>query len=133
MPNELSVPQTSANMTAPLASTSHTQRSTPRSSDVPQSAETEQKESTVSRFQKAPVDDSNQPDVDLEQLDTALSNLNAIINERYTFQINQETNLLFVQVKDQAGEVVRQVPPAVVIEVASKIGKMVGLFLDENA
>ena len=82
-----------------------------------------------------PTNGSNQ-EVDSTELKTALNQLNeiaAIVNEQYKFRLDQATGQLVVQITDQGGEVIRQVPPAEVLQLASKIGNMIGMFLDKNA
>ena len=79
----------------------------------------------------------SEQEVDRGELETAIEQLNAnvsLINERYSFHVDDDTDRLVVQVMDgETGEVIRQVPPESVLEIASQITGMVGIFLDELA
>jgi len=74
--------------------------------------------------------------IDPKELEKALTQLNAnvaFMNARYSFQVDRNTEQLFVQVKDKEGKVIRQVPPEAILRISADISRMIGIFLDELA
>ena len=140
MPNELNIQQTSTTMAMSIASSHLVQRSALHSSDGREDGRT----GIVRRGEVVPPptpQSAKSPNglsqtVDPTELETALTQLNeiaSIVNEEYKFRLDQETAQLVVQITDQKGEVIRQIPPEAILQLASQIGKMIGMFLDENA
>lgn len=55
-------------------------------------------------------------------------------HKRLRFQLHDETERLMVQVLDaETEEVIREIPPEEMLDLASRIHEMIGLFLDEMA
>lgn len=72
-----------------------------------------------------------------EQLQEVVENLNKtadVFNKRLKFELDDETDRLVVKVVDrETQEVIRQIPPEEALEVAKKIERLIGLFVDETA
>jgi uncharacterized FlaG/YvyC family protein len=141
MQDGLNIQQTSTNMAMAFRIAEQAQRIEIYSSDTLESGYREKTPRGEATFIPAnlqppkPTNGSNQ-EVDPTELKTALNQLNeiaAIVNEQYKFRLDQATGQLVVQITDQGGEVIRQVPPEAVLQLASKIGNMIGMFLDKNA
>ncbi|MCZ6675708.1 MAG: flagellar protein FlaG [Candidatus Poribacteria bacterium] len=134
MQNGLKVQSTTTDMTMPLALKNQSLQVKHQSSEMPEAKSPRKEVPTVTQPQIQ--NSSSDPEIDPGELETALTQLNAnvsLINERYSFQVDQNTNQLIVQVKDESGEVLHQVPPEVILDISSKISRMVGVFLDEIA
>ncbi len=89
---------------------------------------------TSSPSHKTSVDSSQE--LNRVQLEEALKLLNdsaSVIDARYSFQVNSDTNQLYVQIRDRHGEVIRQVPPEAILNTASKISRIIGTFLNAIA
>jgi flagellar protein FlaG len=133
MQNDLSVKPTSADVIASIALQNQSLRANPLPFETPDEKRTEKEAPDATQPQSE--DDNPNPEIDRGELDSALEQLNAnvaLINERYTFQVEQNIDQLVVQVKDRSGEVLRQVPPQTIVETATKINSMIGMFIDET-
>ena len=134
MQNGLKVQSTTTDMTMPLALKNQSLQVKRQSSEMPEAKSPGKEVPAVAQPQIR--NSSSDPEIDPGELETALTQLNAnvsLINERYSFQVDQNTNQLIVQVKDESGEVLHQVPPEAILDISSKISRMVGVFLDEIA
>ena len=138
MQQELHVQQTSVDtLTFRALQNRQVQKPTPQPSDTPAAEHTGQVENAgpvLSQSQGRSVD-SNQ-EINRPQLEAALDLLNEsaiVINARYSFHVNSETGRLFVEIKDQKGEIIRQEPPEAILDAASRISEMIGMFLDKIA
>jgi len=71
------------------------------------------------------------------QVDKVLENFNNIVkifDVRLEFSIHEETDRIMVTVKNiETNEVVREIPPKKVLDLAAKIMEMVGILIDEKA
>ncbi len=57
-----------------------------------------------------------------------------MLDKKYEFSVDKETNQLVVRVSDpETGELLHQIPPEELLKLASQLGEMMGLFLDEIA
>jgi uncharacterized FlaG/YvyC family protein len=137
MPNEISIQRTPTDMTTAIALHNRVRRAIPQKSQTPEAegvaSGNERETPTV---QQGARDDKANPKIDPDKLNAALTQLNAnisLINERYSFQVDQNTEQLFVQVKNREGEVIRQAPPEAILEIAADISRMIGVFLDKLA
>ena len=89
---------------------------------------------TSSPSHKNSIDSSQELDgVQLEEALKLLNDSASVIDARYSFQVNSDTNQLYVQIRDRHGEVIRQVPPEAILNTASKISRMIGTFLNAIA
>ena len=78
------------------------------------------------------------PEVDnfddmLETFKKKLQKLKEIFNTEAQFEIDKDTRMVIVKIKDKdTGEVIRQIPPEVVVKIAKTIDEFLGLLLDER-
>ena len=134
MPSGSAIQRTSADLTTSAAL--HNQQSRRENTQISAASESERSNRRASEAAQPKNSGVANPNIDLGELEAALAQLNtniSLINERYSFQVDQRTDQLFVQVKDQSGEVLRQIPPESILRISSDISKMIGLFLDEIA
>lgn len=65
----------------------------------------------------------------VEKLNEAVN----IIHKNLKFQLDKQTNTMFVKViNSDTGDVIKQIPPKEILEMEARIQKMVGLILDEK-
>ena len=58
----------------------------------------------------------------------------AVLNSRVSFSIDEVTNSTVIKVIDNdTGDVIRQVPPEIMLNLLQRMAEMVGLLLDERA
>ena len=61
------------------------------------------------------------------------SNLNAIHNVDLQFSVHDSSGRIMVTVKDgTTGQVIREVPPSDILNLAAKLDEMIGLIFDER-
>ena len=141
MQTELGVQQISMNTAGLQLQNQQSKTSMLHPSDRPEARRTEKATRgmedvppTSSPSHKTSVDSSQE--LDRVQLEEALKLLNdsaSAIDVRYSFQVNSDTNQLYVQIRDRQGEVIRQIPPEAILNTASKISRMIGTFLNAIA
>ncbi len=69
----------------------------------------------------------------LEKFKAKLEKLRRIFNTEAEFSIDKDTNMVIVKIKDKdTGEVIRQIPPEVVLKIAKTIDEFLGLLFDER-
>jgi uncharacterized FlaG/YvyC family protein len=74
-------------------------------------------------------------DVDAAELESMLGEINSYLTEvgsSLAFIRDEASGRVAVQVLDESGEVIRQLPPQEVLDVYAKIRNIVGILLDEN-
>ncbi len=71
-----------------------------------------------------------------EELAEKIDDMNSItrtINENLSFKLHDDTNRLMVQVIDvESQEIIKEMPPEEMLDLAAKIHEMVGLLIDEK-
>ena len=90
--------------------------------------------------------DANQPTaepkkVDFEDVQKAidtvqrkLEKFKEVMKSEAEFKIDRKTGMVIVKIKDrETGEVIRQIPPEVVVKLAKTIEEFLGLLFDERA
>lgn len=56
-----------------------------------------------------------------------------IVKSELRFEIDRDINMIIVKIKDKdTGEIIRQIPPEVVVKLAKAIEEFLGLILDER-
>ena len=76
-----------------------------------------------------------QDERDLSGMTQAVANiqedLNVIHNVDLQFTVHEDSGRIMVTVRDQStGEVIREIPPAEILDLAARFGEMVGLLFD---
>ena len=103
-----------------------------------QAQQTQQKES-IQRVEKAQApssykDKTKLTQEDLEELSKALNHFLSLFNLETKLVYNKDAGQVVVQVIDQrTNEVIKQIPPEELLEVAKKIHDFVGLLLEKKA
>jgi len=102
-----------------------------------QSQQTQQKE-PIQRVEKAQVssykDQTNLSQEELKELSKALNHFLSLFNLETKLVYNKDAGQVIVQVIDKrTNEVVKQIPPEELLEVAKKIHDFVGLLLEKKA
>jgi flagellar protein FlaG len=87
--------------------------------------------------QEVKKDGSSQNDLTLSELLEAASdvqrNLNMIHNVDLSFKVHSDSGRIMVTVKDErTGDVIREIPPAGVLDLAARLEEMIGLIFDEK-
>ena len=82
-------------------------------------------------------DASHAPQEDLDKVLTSfekrLEKLKKIFRTQAEFSVDKDTNMVIVKIKDtETGEVIRQIPPEVVVKLAKTIDEFLGLLFDER-
>lgn len=77
-----------------------------------------------------------QHDVPQQQLDAIVSELNealAVINSKVSFSVDPRTKKVVIKVTDgQTQEVLRQIPPEVMLRVSARINELLGVLFDKT-
>jgi flagellar protein FlaG len=102
-----------------------------------QAQQTQQKESTQ-RVEKAQVsshkDQTKLSQEELKELSKALNHFLSLFNLETKLVYNKDAGQIVVQVIDKrTNEVIKQIPPEELLEVAKKIHDFVGLLLEKKA
>ena len=74
-------------------------------------------------------------DVDAAEMESMLGEINSYLTEAgssLAFIRDEASGRTAVQVLDESGEVIRQLPPQEVLDVYARIRNIVGILLDEN-
>lgn len=77
------------------------------------------------------------PQEDLEKVLTSFEKrfekFKKIFRTQAEFSVDKDTNMVIVKIKDtETGEVVRQIPPEVIVKLAKTIDEFLGLLFDER-
>ena len=102
-----------------------------------QAQQTQQKES-IQRVEKAQIssykDQTKLSQEELKELSKALNHFLSLFNLETKLVYNKEVEQVVVQVIDKrTNEVIKQIPPEELLEVAKKIHDFVGLLLEKRA
>jgi flagellar protein FlaG len=82
--------------------------------------------------------DAKAPDrMDLSQMSEAVAdiqkNLGMIRDVDVQFSVHEASGEIMVTVRDESsGEVIREIPPSEILDLAAKLGEMVGLIFDQT-
>ncbi|MCD6267546.1 MAG: flagellar protein FlaG [Thermotogaceae bacterium] len=80
------------------------------------------------------IDDERNLEDILKDFKKKLEKLKLIFRGEAEFSIDRDTNMVIVKIKDkETGEIIRQIPPEVVLKIAKSIEEFLGLLLDERA
>jgi len=83
---------------------------------------------------KPKTDDEKNLENILKDFKKKLEKLKLIFRGKAEFSIDRDTNMVIVKIKDkETGEIIRQIPPEVVLKIAKSIEEFLGLLLDERA
>ncbi len=83
---------------------------------------------------KPKIDDEKNLEDILKDFKKKLEKLKLIFRGEAEFSIDRDTNMVIVKIKDkETGEIIRQIPPEVVLKIAKSIEEFLGLLLDERA
>jgi flagellar protein FlaG len=64
----------------------------------------------------------------------AQDNLNMIHSVSLSFKVHEASGKIMVTVRDEStGEVIREIPPAEILNIAAKLDEMIGLIFDQKA
>jgi len=84
------------------------------------------------------VNDAKAPDrMDLSQISEVVAdiqkNLGMIHDVDLQFSVHEASGEIMVTVRDESsGEVIREIPPSEILDLAAKLGEMVGLIFDQT-
>ena len=82
---------------------------------------------------KPKFDDEKNLENILKDFKKKLEKLRIIFRGEAEFSIDRESNMIIVRIKDkETGEIIRQIPPEVVLKIAKSIEEFLGLLLDER-
>lgn len=82
---------------------------------------------------KPKFDDKKNLEDILKDFKKKLEKLRIIFRGEAEFSIDRESNMIIVKIKDkETGEIIRQIPPEVVLKIAKSIEEFLGLLLDER-
>lgn len=71
--------------------------------------------------------------IKLDEKINEMNNITETINENLSFKLHDDTERLMVQViNSQTKEVIKEMPPEEILDLAAKIHEMVGLIIDEK-
>ena len=80
------------------------------------------------------IDDERNLEDILKDFKKKLEKLKLIFRGEAEFSIDKDTNMVIVKIKDkETGEIIRQIPPEVVLKIAKSIEEFLGMLLDERA
>lgn len=76
--------------------------------------------------------------VDADEVAAAAAQIQKVVaaasGRQLAFEIDEGTDAVFVEVKDQeSGEVLKQIPPQEVLELRQRLDSMIGMIFDERA
>ncbi len=80
----------------------------------------------------------NAPQMDVEDaiktVQKKLKKFREVLKSEAEFQIDRSTGMVIVKIKDKdTGQIIRQIPPDVVVKLAKTIDEFLGMLLDERA
>lgn len=74
------------------------------------------------------------PKIAVEEFKKNFEKLKHIIKTEAEFNIDKDTGIIVVKIKDKEnGEIIRQIPPEVALRLAKNIGELLGMLFDERA
>ena len=69
----------------------------------------------------------------LDAMQKKLEKFREVLKSEAEFKVDRSTGMVIVKIKDkETGEVIRQIPPEVVVRLAKTIEEFLGLLLDER-
>ncbi|MCD6551808.1 flagellar protein FlaG [Thermotoga sp.] len=69
----------------------------------------------------------------IEEFSKKLEKLRKIFRGEAEFKYDDELNMVIVKIKDsETGELIRQIPPEVMVKLAKSINELLGILLDER-
>ncbi len=99
----------------------------------------------ISRGSATPVGEERAPNNDkdlglpkkpeelVKTFENKLKRLKKIFKTELEFSVDKDTNIIVVKIKDtETGEIIRQIPPDVVVKLAKAIDEFFGLLFDER-
>ncbi len=70
----------------------------------------------------------------LRNFQKKLKKFREVLKSEAEFQIDRSTGMVIVKIKDKdTGQIIRQIPPDVVVKLARTIDEFLGMLLDERA
>ena len=76
---------------------------------------------------------SREENVYLDEALEKLRSISDIFNRRLDFEVDRDTNRIIVKVIDtKTDKVVKEIPPAQLVQLAAKIQEMIGILVDEE-
>jgi hypothetical protein len=76
---------------------------------------------------------SGEENVYLDEALEKLRSISDIFNRRLDFEVDRDTNRIIVKVIDtKTDKVVKEIPPAQLVQLAAKIQEMIGILVDEE-
>lgn len=77
----------------------------------------------------------NAGELTMGELEEAVGQLNDVarlFNKQYSFSVDEDTNQYVIKIMDSdSGDVIRQIPPENLLKLSSRIGRMVGMFINQ--
>ena len=93
-----------------------------------------QVEAHVERVQRGESHNVEDVDKAIETIQKKMEKFRNIVKSEAEFKIDRKTGMVIVKIKDkETGEVVRQIPPEVVVRLARTIEEFLGMLFDERA
>ena len=69
----------------------------------------------------------------IEEFSKKLEKLRKIFRGEAEFRYDGELNMVIVKIKDtETGEIIRQIPPEVMVKIAKSINELLGILVDER-
>ncbi|AAD36200.1 MULTISPECIES: flagellar protein FlaG [Thermotoga] len=69
----------------------------------------------------------------IEEFSKKLEKLRKIFRGEAEFKYDSELNMVIVKIKDtETGEIIRQIPPEVMVKIAKSINELLGILVDER-
>ena len=69
----------------------------------------------------------------IEEFSRKMEKLRKIFRGEAEFRYDSELNLVIVKIKDtETGEIIRQIPPEVMVKIAKSINELLGILVDER-
>lgn len=93
-----------------------------------------QVEAHVEKVQRGEGQGVEDLDKAIETIQKKMEKFRRIVKSEAEFRIDRKTGMVIVRIKDkETGEVVRQIPPEVVVRLARTIEEFLGMLFDERA
>jgi len=69
---------------------------------------------------------------ELEEVVGQLNDVTRLFDKHYSFTVDENTNQYVIKIMDSdSGDIIRQIPPDDLLKLSSRIGRMVGAFIDQ--
>lgn len=94
------------------------------------------KEMHVEKKDTQQTQNASQMDVEdaIRTVQKKLKKFREVLKSEAEFQIDRSTGMVIVKIKDKdTGQIIRQIPPDVVVKLAKTIDEFLGMLLDERA